>query len=550
MTKRIFRSILSVVTAVLAVGLLLVAGCIYQYFCGVQEERLRGELELVAAATEQLGERYLHDLKEDYDRLTLLAADGTVLYDTQADAGTMGNHADREEVKEALATGFGSSSRYSTTLTEKTLYEAVKLADGSVLRISVSQITAFRLLYGLLQPILIVTAFAIVLSAVLAYHTAKRIADPLNNLDLEHPLENNTYEELAPLLRRIHTQHQQIDLQVRKLKRKTDEFVLITRNMKEGLTLLDGSGIILSMNPAACQLFGADASCAGRDFLTVDRRPDIHAAIEKAMADGHSEICAERGGREYQFDLSRIESDGRAAGTVILAFDVTEQADAERRRREFTANVSHELKTPLQSIIGSAELIESGLVKSADMSRFVGHIHKEASRLVTLVEDIIRLSQLDEGNEMSREDVSFLALTEESFASLRETADTRGISLSVTGDATVHGVHQLLGEIVGNLCDNAVKYNVNGGSVHAEITETDSEITFTVSDTGIGIPLEHQSRVFERFYRVDKSHSKQSGGTGLGLSIVKHAVQYHHGRVTLRSEPGKGTAVTVTFAKS
>lgn len=550
MTKKIFRSILTVAMAVLLAGLLIITSCLYDYFDGVQGDQLRDELNLAAIGTEQLGEAYLEQLNEKTGRLTWVDADGTVLYDTQVDASTMENHADREEIREALETGTGSSTRFSITLVEETLYEAKALSDGTVLRISVSRATAMTLVLGMLSPILAVCALAMILSAVLAHRMAKRVVEPLNELDLDHPLENDTYEELAPLLGRIHAQHQQIRNQLHDLQRKQDEFEQITGNMKEGLILLDSKGTILSINPAARELFHADRNCVGQDFLTVDRAHDVSSAIQKALADGHSQVRTRRNGRDYQLDLSRTQSAGKTQGTVLLAFDVTEQAQAEQRRREFTANVSHELKTPLQSIMGSAELIETGLVKTEDMPRFLGHIRKEASRLVTLIEDIIRLSQLDEGGDLPREAVSLLELAEDARAALQERADAKNVTLSVEGETgTVSGVRRLIFEILYNLCDNAIKYNVEGGSVKVTVTERAGETAVSVQDTGIGIPAEHQDRVFERFYRVDKSHSKQSGGTGLGLSIVKHAVQYHGGSIRLQSEPGKGTTITVSFPK-
>ena len=353
---------------------------------------------------------------------------------------------------------------------------------------------------------------------------------------------------MAPLLSRINYQHKEIDAQLRTLRQKTDEFTQITGSMQEGLVLLDEKGTVLSINHAACRLFQADNGCVGRDFLTVDRSHELCLAMETAREKGHSQLRCQRNGREYQLDMSRIQSDGETVGTVLLAFDVTEQEYAERNRREFTANVSHELKTPLQGIVGSAELIQSGMVKPEDMPRFVGHIHDEASRMVTLVEDIIRLSQLDEGDAMPTETVDLLALSQEAVANLQDAAAKQQVSLSVDGDhAPVIGVRRLLYEVIFNLCDNAIKYNVPDGTVKVQVSSENGISSVTVSDTGIGIAPEHQSRVFERFYRVDKSHSKASGGTGLGLSIVKHAVQYHHGDIRLTSKPGEGTVIRITF---
>ena len=548
MTSKIFKSILSVAIAVLLSSLVIIIGALYPYFGNVQESQLKDELSLAADATEQLGESYLQGLDYDRYRLTWVDADGTVLFDSHADTAAMESHADREEIKEGLVSGTGSSTRQSSTLTEQTIYEATQLNDGSVLRISVSRATALVLVLGMLQPIAIVLVIAIALSAWLAHRMANKVVEPLNKLNLEKPMENEAYEELAPLLRRINAQHKEIKAQMQTLKRKQDEFEQITGNMKEALVLLDNRGRIISINPAARTLFGASASCIGEDFLTIDRKQNMRLALEHAKTQGHADFRAKENSREYQFDLSRIDSDGNSHGMVILAFDVTEQVNAEKHRQEFTANVSHELKTPLQSIIGSAELMENGIVKAEDVPRFVGHIRKEASRLVFLIDDIIRLSALDEGAEMPHENVSLKVLSEEICETLADAAKLKDVSLEVTGDdGVVNGVRRLLYDVVYNLCDNAIKYNNPGGSVKVTVAQKSSEVMLSVQDTGIGISPEHQDKVFERFYRVDKSHSKQSGGTGLGLSIVKHAVQYHHGKITVESELNKGTTITVLF---
>ena len=548
MTKKIFQSILLVAGCVLLASLLIIMGFLYDYFGGVEENQLRNELSLAAAAVEDGGTDYLSRLTADRCRLTWIAADGSVLYDTRTDAESLENHASRAEVSQALTTGTGESTRYSSTLMEKTMYYAQLLDDGTVLRISISRATVGMIAVGMIQPLLIVLIVALILSGLLARRLSRRIVDPLNSLDLEHPLDNDAYEELSPLLKRIHRQHVEIQTQLRELREKTDEFTQITGSMREGLILLDEHGSILSINAAAQTLFGADAQCVGKDFLTIERSHEISAAIQAAVTDGHSEVRAERAGRVYQFDISRITSDGKLLGTVILAFDNTEQEFAERNRREFTANVSHELKTPLQGIIGSAELIENGMVRPDDLPRFVGHIHAEAARLVTLIDDIIRLSQLDEGDAMPTEPVDLLAVSQEAAENLHDAAAARDVTVSVTGQPSViPGVRRLLYEVVYNLCDNAIKYNRGGGRVDVTVAADAGGSSITVADTGIGIAPEHQSRVFERFYRVDKSHSKASGGTGLGLSIVKHAVQYHHGRIELESTPGTGTTIRVVF---
>ena len=550
MTRRIFRSTLLVGVVVLLAALTLVVGVLYSYFGRVQESQLRDELSLAAVGVTQSGEDYLRQLESDQYRITWVAADGAVLYDTQADASAMENHAQRQEVRQALAYGEGESSRYSSTLLQKTVYYAKLLPDGTVLRLSSVRVTAGVLMLNMLQPLLLLVIAVLILSGVLAGRLAKRITEPLNRLDLENPLENDTYEELAPLLRRMEHQRRQIDRQMDELKRRAEEFQQITGSMNEGLVLLDENGRILSINPAAQRLLGTDNACVGQDILTVDRDVSLSDSLRTAAQEGHSEFRGRRGGREYQFDISRIQTEGRTAGTVLLVFDVTERAFAEQNRREFTANVSHELKTPLQGIIGSAELLENGMVKQEDVPRFVGHIRSEAQRLVTLIGDIIRLSQLDEGDEMPRETVDLLTLSQEAADDLKTAAAEKHIAIAVEGGSeTIGGVRRLLYEVIYNLCDNAIKYNVEGGSVTMSVGERDGKAFVSVADTGIGIAPEHQSRIFERFYRVDKSHSKASGGTGLGLSIVKHAVQYHHGTVELHSEEGKGTTICILLPK-
>ena len=548
MTKKIFRSTLLVAVCALLASLVLVMGCLYDYFAGLQSQALRDELTLAASGVSQGGETYLDTIDSNRYRLTWIAPDGTVLYDTQADASTMENHAAREEVQQALAAGEGESSRYSQTLLEKTIYVAKRLDDGSVLRICVSRQTLAVLLLGMLQPVLVILLIAVIFSALLAKRLSRRIVEPLNAIDLDHPLEAKAYDEIAPLLGRINRQHEQIDDQLRELQRKTDEFTHITQSMPEGLVLLDNKNVILSINPAASRLFGAQSGCVGQSFLTLDRSTDVSQAIDRARETGHSETRVELSGRIYQFDISRIESAGEKIGAVLLCFDITERETAEQVRREFTANVSHELKTPLQGIIGSAELIENGMVKPEDMPRFIGHIRTEAQRLVALIADIIRLSQLDEGVEMPKENVELLSLAGEVAEDLRAAADKASVTITTDGQSSVvFGVRRLLYEMLYNLCDNAIKYNRPGGSVRIHVENREQEAAISVLDTGIGIAPEHQSRIFERFYRVDKSHSKASGGTGLGLSIVKHAALILGAAIELDSTVGKGTIVTVRF---
>lgn len=548
MTKKIFKSILIVAGTVLLASIVIIMGCLYEYFSNIQKDKLADELDIAASAVELYGADYLKNIDSERYRITWIQADGKVIYDTQAGADSMENHADRQEVKQALAEGEGSSSRYSDTLMEKTSYYARLLDDGSVLRVSTTYATAGLLVLGMLQPILVVLIAALVLSGILARRISKRIVEPMNSIDLDRPLENDTYEELSPLLNRINQQHKEIEMQMRYLKQRTDEFTQITESMKEGLILLDNKGNVLSINEAAQNILETDSDCIGQSFLSIERSRNINNAIQSAFEEGHSEEYAEYAGREYQIDISRIESGGETVGAVLLAFDITEQQNAQRNRREFTANVSHELKTPLQGIIGSAELIENGMVKPEDMPRFTGHIRKEASRLVTLIEDILRLSQLDEGRQMPSEQVDLFELADEVRSVLEGACEAKHINMKLMGEhVSIDGVKRLLYEIIYNLCDNAVKYNNEGGIADIDISSDEKNAYITVRDSGIGIPQDQQERVFERFYRVDKSHSKESGGTGLGLSIVKHAVSYHNGTVSMKSEPGNGTEIRVAL---
>lgn len=546
MTKKIFRSIVIVAASVLLASLVIISSCFYEYFGRLQRQEMKDELYLAATAVEHGGDDYLKNISSGHFRLSLIAKDGNVLYDTAADAESLENHGGREEIKQALESGEGESIRYSSTLLQKTIYCAKRLDDGRVLRISVSRATVGAIAMGMISPIIAVGVGALILSGVLASRLAKRIVEPLNRLDLEHPLDNDSYEELSPLLSRINKQRAQIAEQLAELRHRTDEFEQVTGNMKEGLVLIDTNENVLSINSAARNIFSAAEDCIGKSFLTVDRSCDLNAAIHSAFEHGHSEIHSDKNGRTYQFDISRIDSDGSAFGAVILLFDITDRESAEKLRREFTANVSHELKTPLQGIIGSAELIESGMVKAADMPRFVGHIREEAQRLVSLVNDIIRLSQLDEGDSLPMERVDLLAVAEEAAADLSEAAKASNISLLAEGENVfVFGIKRLLYEVIYNLGENAVKYNVENGNVLISVAKEGNSAVLTVKDSGIGIAPEHQSRIFERFYRVDKSHSKASGGTGLGLSIVKHAVQRQGGKIELESELGKGTTIRV-----
>ena len=544
MTRKIFKAVMAAACGVLIASLLIIMGCLYDYFGAVQTSQLLAELDMAAAGVETAGLDYLQTLGDFSNRLTWIGADGDVLYDAKADEAVMENHAEREEVREALTSGAGQSVRYSSTLLEKTMYCAKRLPDGTVLRISESRATIAVLILGMLQPICLVLLAALVAAYFLARRLSEKITQPLNALDLDHPTENQAYDELAPLLRRISQQRKQINAQLRQLQQRKDEFTQITACMNEGLMLLAPSGTILSMNPAAKRFFNASELAVGQDYLTVERCRELTEGISEAGEKGHSEITLNRDGRVYQLDMSRIQSDGETVGVVLLIFDITDKAESERNRREFTANVSHELKTPLTVILGSSELLQSGMVKSEDAPRFVGHIHDEAARLLALIEDIIRLSQLDEGASTAAETVDVAEVASEVVSLLSAKAEECGVALALNAEeCCISGERRLVHEIVYNLTENAIKYNVPGGRVTVDVKGS----VLTVADTGIGIPKEDQARVFERFYRVDKSHSKAIGGTGLGLSIVKHAAAYLNAEITLESEEGKGTTVKVEF---
>lgn len=550
MTKRIFRAVCISAVTVLCASIILIMGVLYGYFNDVRKNQIKAELSLAKNAVEAEGVSYLENLKNesaDY-RITWIDKSGNIIFDTQSNSESMENHLEREEVKEAFANGSGESERYSSTLTEKMMYCAELLDDGTVLRISVSQLTVLTLLLGIAQPVAIVFVIALVVSFIFASRISKRIVKPLNEIDLDNPLENDAYDELSPFLSKISNQQKKIKLQENQLSQRKNEFLAITSNMNEGLVLLGKDKKVISINPSAESFFTSEADCTGMDFIRLERNPDIIKALERAEIQDTNEIQVNRNGRIFQLNISCIRDTGELSGFVILIFDITEKSDSENRRREFTANVSHELKSPLQSIMGSAELIENGLVKKEDMPKFIGNIHSEATRLLTLINDIIKLSKLDEGTTLSEKDFDLYSLVKENIEVLKSSAEKKNISVSFKGESLMmKSMKPLVSEIVYNLIDNAIKYNVENGSVEISISRDKNNIILSVSDTGIGIPEEYQERVFERFYRVDKSHSKETGGTGLGLSIVKHAVQDIGADIKLESRCGKGTVVTVRF---
>ncbi len=550
MTKKIMHAIFLVASIILLLSFSIVAGILYKNYSQKQTLQIEDELNIAAKGVELSGRDYLEaikNLESERYRLTWIAKDGTVLFDNTTDASQMENHANRTEFVEAVTTGYSQSVRYSDTQLEVTSYQAILLSDGSVLRISASRSSLVKIALDMILPLLLVFALSWLLSYVLASRMSKKIVAPLNQLDLDNPLENDVYPELSPLLRRIYAQRKELDAQLLQLKRHADEFDQISYSMSEGLMVLDLDGKIFSLNRAAMEMLKYDGNYVGRSFLELERNHEFSVAIENALANGHDEIRLERNGRVYRFSMSRITSDGQSIGLVVLAFDVTERANAESMRREFSANVSHELKTPLQGIIGSAELIESGMAKDQDAQRFASHIRTEAARMVNLIEDIIRLSQLDEGVELNFEQTDILQLATEVQSELSESASKKNITIEVSGaHVNINCVARLIHEMIYNLVDNGIKYNNPNGKVSVLVSSSDSgSAKIVVKDNGIGIPPEHVDRIFERFYRVDKSHSKASGGTGLGLSIVKHAVLYHHGKISVDSQVGVGTTFTI-----
>lgn len=555
MTRRIFRSIMAVSVSVLLIALIMTVGILYGYFSKIFINEQESRLELAVRGVENEGTEYLKGLSSSDYRLSLIAADGTVVYDTRADSAAMENHAERAEVKEALENGTGKSERFSQTLFEKTIYLTQRLSDGNVLRISATQRTATKLVIEFLWPLVGIFFLAVILSVLLAEKVSSKIVEPLNMIDMDNPLDGEVYDELAPLMLRIRRQNEKITDQVSELKQRQREFLAVTESMNEGLVMLSGNGEILSVNDAAANILGTDKDCVGKQFIEIERNPKLSEALNKAMRDGSGEMRFSQNGREYQINISRTGSRNGKYGAVMLIFDVTEKIFAERNRREFTANVSHELKTPLQSISGSAELIESGLVKQEDMPQFISNIRTESARLIALIDDIIRLSKLDEGADMPFEEADLYEIAKETIERIKPSADKRGIDISLKGEScVVKNAGRLVQEIVFNLCENAVKYNKDGGSVTVEAYNPDNpdntdNPVLIVSDTGIGIPKEDIGRIFERFYRVDKSHSRQTGGTGLGLSIVKHAAEYLGAEIGVESEPDKGTTITVKFNK-
>lgn len=551
MTKKIFKSIMLVSGIVFILGLAFVMGILYRYFGNEIKDELKKEAAYLSVAVESQGQEYLENIKFKDSRVTYIAEDGTVLFDSQADASTMDNHSHREEVVEASRQGTGESYRLSNTLSDMTIYYAVRLSDNTILRVSNTQYSVLSLLYQLIQPMIIILVLMLLLSGIFASGIAKKIIQPVNNLDLEHPEDNQAYEEVAPLLSKIYKQNRQIKEQLDNARQQQAEFTIIAENMQEGLLVIDKYTMILSGNSSVWKIFQTKEK-TGESIYALDRSEDFIKVVENVLEGRHGDTVLKTKAGYIRLIANPVIRNEETVGAVLLFVNVTEQMERENLRREFSANVSHELKTPLTSISGFAEIIQDGFVKEEDIKVFAGRIYKEAQRLIQLVEDVIKISQLDEGEiplEWQSEDL--YSISRDVLGNLKDVAQKQQVQLYIEGERTIlRTVRTILEEVLYNLCDNAIKYNVPGGIVQILLSEDADNVKLTVKDTGIGIPREDQDRVFERFYRVDKSHSKEIGGTGLGLSIVKHGVMFLGGTIDIFSEEGKGTEISMIFPKN
>ena len=552
MTRKIFQSMIAVVVSVLLLSLALITGVLYEHFESAMLDQMRTTASFVEQGVKEDGMKYLDEMSSSQCRITWIEADGTVKFDNRSDPSTMENHADRAEVKEALENESGTRIRRSSTLSEHTLYYAKRMQDGTVLRLAMSQRSVLFLMGGMISPVVFIFLAACALAGVLSYRVSKKIVKPLGSIDLQHPEQVETYDELSPFLQRIAAQNQEIRSQMEEIRKQQQEFSMITENMSEGLFVVDRNYQILSYNRSAVRIFGMAPESVPENLLAVNRSEGFRSVVDSALKGRHAQENLELDGRVYQIIASPVCQQEDAldlVGAVILTLDVTEKEAQEQYRREFTANVSHELKTPLTSISGIAEIIRNGIVRPEDIPHFASKIYDESQRLITLIGDIIKLSRLDENQvPMERESVDLLETARDVVQQLASVARKNGVTLVTNGShGVVNGVRQVLGEMVYNLCENAVKYNRPGGRVWVDVRQAADHVELCVKDTGIGIPAAEQGRIFERFYRVDKSHSKAVGGTGLGLSIVKHGAALHHATIHVDSEPGEGTAITLTF---
>lgn len=556
MNKKIFRSSLLTVCLVLAATIALIMGLLFHFFEKQIQKELANEAGFLAHALENEGAGYFDSFDNKNNRLagnnriTWIDENGTVLFDSRADVSELDNHADRDEIKTAMKEGKGMSTRYSKTLTEKTVNYAIRLSDGSILRVSTEQYTVVTILMGMLQPILFIMFVALILTLVLSARVSKAIIEPINKLDLEVPENNETYEELTPLLRKIADQKKTIGEQLADARKKQKEFNLITENMSEGFLVIDADANLLTYNSAALNLLEITPP-ADRSVLLFCRAKEFRGVISDVLSGIKAENTMVREERSYSLIANPVFEKESVIGAVVVILDITEREKRDALRREFTANVSHELKTPLTSISGFAELMKAGDVLENDVTDFSKSIYDEAQRLITLVNDIIKISELDgQSIPYEKETVDLYELSKEVIGRLEKEADKKNITFHLIGGrAEIIGVHKILEEMLYNLCDNAMKYNKENGTVDVLVNQTGDGVNVIVRDTGIGIPISHQDRVFERFYRVDKSHSKKVGGTGLGLAIVKHGALYHHAKLSLESTVDVGTVVTIAFSK-
>ena len=551
MTKKIFKSNIVVAAAVLIFGIACVMAILYQHFGKEINGELKKEASYLSYGVEQDGIDYLKQINEKDDRITYIAEDGTVLYDNMADAEAMENHSERKEVQEALKTGSGYAERTSETLSQKTIYYALRLPDHSVLRVSSTQFSVFVLLMELIPPIIGILIVMLIIAVIVSAHMANKIVEPINNLDLEHPEDNQIYDEVGPLLSKIYKQNRQIKNQLEAARRNQEEFGIITENMQEGLLVIDSYTMILSGNSSVWNMFQLKEAKIGDSVYSLNRNEDFRMLIEQVLKGQHGSVLLHLGNEAIQMIANPVTREHKVVGAVLLLMNETEKVEREQLRREFSANVSHELKTPLTSISGFAEIIQDGLVRAEDIKKFAGRIYDEAQRLITLVEDTIKVSQLDEGeNPYEWEQLDAYTVVKDVCGRLKDIAAKKNVHLYIDGDKTMLcTVRPILDEIIYNLCDNGIKYNRDDGTVSIHLRDLGENVEIRVKDNGIGIPGEDQSRVFERFYRVDKSHSKAIGGTGLGLSIVKHGVTFLGGTLKMVSEIGKGTEITMTFPK-
>ena len=551
MTKKIFRSTVVSAAVILVFGITLVMAALYQYLGKEIDSELEKEGEYLSYGVEADGVTYLEQIKNSDARITYIAQDGTVLYDSQADISKMKNHSDRKEFQEAQKHGNGYAERISDTLAEKTVYYAIRLSDDSVLRVSNTRASVLALVLRLVPSLIVILVILLILAGIISSRMAKKIVEPINQLDLDYPEENEGYEEIGPLLSKIHKQNRQISVQLENARRNQEEFAIITENMQEGLLVIDAYTMILSGNSSVWRMFQMKEPKTGQSVYSLDRNEDFRKVIEYALKGQHGSALLNLDGEFVQMIANPVFREERVVGAVLLLMNETEKIQRENLRREFSANVSHELKTPLTSISGFAEIIQDGFVKDEDIKKFAGRIYKEAQRLIQLVEDTIKVSQLDEDvNPYEWEQVDLYGVVKDVCNNLKGIAEKKNVHFFIDGKSLVfRTVRPILEEVIYNLCDNGIKYNKEDGTVSIHFRDLGEQVELSVKDTGIGIPREECSRVFERFYRVDKSHSKEIGGTGLGLSIVKHGVTFLGGTLNMLSEPGKGTEITMVFPK-